>query len=206
MNQNKGVVIGVVGAIVVVALALWWMSANQWLDSSTNFFGFGKKATTTESVSNNGATSTGSVSGVNRVDRTGSDVASIAKSISGSATFGSWLASTGVAAQLTGKGPYTIFVPTDGSISQLPAGTYSNLSAAEKKRLVQYHVVSGRAIDVDASNTGTIQALSKDALNFSYTATKIPMVNSAIIVAEYKGSNGVVYVIDNVLVPPKKTQ
>jgi uncharacterized surface protein with fasciclin (FAS1) repeats len=52
---------------------------------------------------------------------------------------------------------------------------------------------------------GSIEALSRDVLNFSYGPTKIPMVNSAIVVTQYEGTNGVVIVIDNVLLPPKKS-
>jgi uncharacterized surface protein with fasciclin (FAS1) repeats len=79
------------------------------------------------------------------------------------------------------------------------------MSAAEKKRLIQYHVVSGRAVDPDQMTAGSIEALSRDVLNFSYGPTKIPMVNSAIVVTQYEGTNGVVIVIDNVLLPPKKS-
>jgi uncharacterized surface protein with fasciclin (FAS1) repeats len=97
-------------------------------------------------------------------------------------------------------------VPTDGAVSQLPAGTISGLSAAAKKRLVEYHIVTGRAVDVDAENSGSIQALSGDALNFSLGTNNTPMVNSSITVTEYKASNGVVYLIDNVLIPPTSSQ
>ena len=57
-----------------------------------------------------------------------------------------------------------------------------------------------------AQSSGSIQALSGDALNFTFGTDNIPMVNSAILITEYKGSNGVVYLIDNVLVPPTSSQ
>ena len=62
----------------------------------------------------------------------------------------------------------------------------------------------GRSIDVDTFVAGMNEAMSKDMLNFSFGTNKIPMVNSAIIIAEYTGKNGTVYLIDNVLLPPKK--
>jgi uncharacterized surface protein with fasciclin (FAS1) repeats len=113
----------------------------------------------------------------------------------------------GVAATINAKSTskYTIFVPTNGAFAQLPPGTVSNMSAAEKKRLIEYHVVSGRAVDPDQMTAGSIQALSGDILNFSYGIDKIPLVNSAIVVTQYEGTNGVVIVIDNVLLPPKKS-
>jgi len=185
--------IGIVVVVILAALGWWWYS----MSSGTQMSGQVATSTTTN-------TGTNTSSGVTMNDRSSSDVVSVAESISGSSEFASWLRSTGVAAQIKGKGPYTIFVPTDGSVSQLPPGTISNLSAAGLKRLVQYHVISGRAIDTTAQVAGGIQALSGDPLNFSYSATKIPMVDSAIVISEYKASNGVVYLIDNVLIPPQK--
>jgi uncharacterized surface protein with fasciclin (FAS1) repeats len=195
----------VIVAIIVVlaALGLWWVMSSQ----SVAVPAIGTTATTTDT----GTTGTTGTTGgtpvtVPTTDRSSAGVVSVAENISGASTFGSWLASTGVAAQLTGKGPYTIFVPTDGAISQLPAGTFTNLSAAAKKRFVQYHVISGRAVSVDAQFVGNVTALSGDPLNFAYGTSNIPMVGSAIIIAEYKASNGVVYLINGGLLPPTKAQ
>jgi uncharacterized surface protein with fasciclin (FAS1) repeats len=199
-NKNRDIWIGVIALIVIGGLGIWWImsNANAGMSSTT--------ATSTVATTTTTTTTTGTVQGPQTVDRSSQNVVTVAENLSGASDFASWLSSTGVAATLTGAGPYTIFVPTDGAISQLPAGTISNLSAAGKKRLVQYHIVSGRAIDVTAENSGSIQALSGDELNFSDSATNIPMVNSAITITEYKASNGVVYLIDNVLIPPTSTQ
>ena len=94
---------------------------------------------------------------------------------------------------------------SNGAFAQLPGGTVANMTAEEKKRLIQYHIVSGRAVEMGEQVAGSIEALSKDVLNFSFGKDKIPMVNSAIVITQYNGKNGVVYVIDNVLLPPKKT-
>ena len=193
MNENKGSWKGIAVVIVLAGLGIWWYS------SSNN-------AVPADVSVNDAVTDTSDTANVsiNRIDRASANVVSIAESISGASTFGSWLTSTGVASQITGKGPYTIFVPTDKAVSALKAGTFNNLSVAEQKRFVQYHIISGRALDIDAMQSGTIVALSKDALNFSNT-NNIPMVNSAITVTQYKGSNGIVYVINAVLVPPEKS-
>jgi len=137
-------------------------------------------------------------------DHSSPDVVSVVENIPGATVFPSWLVSTGVAAQLTGAGPYTIFVPTDGSIADLKTGTFTNLSSAAKKRLVEYHIVAGRAIDASAQDqtAGGVQALSGDTLDFSYATGKVPMVNGATILAEYAAGNGVVYLISSVLMPP----
>lgn len=134
--------------------------------------------------------------------RSDSKVVSTAQHLSGASQFIALFKSTGVADKLTGKGPYTIFVPTNGAFSQLPRATLSGMTAAQKLRFVQYHIIVGRAIDAQAQVTGTVQALSGDALNFSFGADRIPMVNSAIFIEKHTAGNGVVYLIDNVLLPP----
>jgi len=188
MNENKGIWLGGLALLIVAVLGLWWFSASR-----SGIIGVDSAATST----------TGANTAVSRVDRSSSDVVSIAQSISGASTFGGWLNSSGVAAQITGKGPYTIFVPTDAAVAKLKAGTFTNLSAAGKTRFVQYYIVKGRAIDVDAQVSGTIPALSGDDLNFDNT-NNIPLVNSGIVIAQYKASNGMVYVINTALVPPEK--
>ena len=205
MNQNKGVWIGVVAIVVLAALGLWWIMAGQPLSTSTDVDGTNNEQATTTTGTNTTGGATDSSSGITRVNRSSTDIVSIINGLEGSSSFNSYFKSTGVAASISATGNYTIFVPTNGAFGQLPAGTVSNLSTAEKKRLVQYHIVSGRSIDVDAMVAGNLQALSGDTLNFSFGPNKIPMVNSAITITEYKGKNGVVFVIDNVLLPPKKT-
>ena len=120
--------------------------------------------------------------------------------------FAGLLISTGVASQLSGKGPYTVFLPTNASFELLPPGTL-NLSSLQLRRLVQYHIVSGRSIDVNAQLSGDVQALSKDALNFSiFPSDQSARINSSIALKAYKASNGIVYVISEVLQPPLNTR
>ena len=203
MQNNRTFWVGAVIIIVVGALMYWWVSSG--LPLST-WIGLAQKRadTVATSTQNSGTANTGA--GGPTVSTSKQDVASIVASLQGSSQFKSLFVSTGVSATINPRSvsKYTIFVPTDGAISQLPRGTITGLSAAEKKRLVQYHVISGQAIDVDAQVSGQMQALSGDTLNVTYGENGIPMVNSAIIVAQYNGSNGTVYVIDNVLLPPQR--
>ncbi|MCI0561918.1 MAG: fasciclin domain-containing protein [Nitrososphaera sp.] len=131
-------------------------------------------------------------------------VVAITQKLFGTSQFNALFKSTGVAAALVGKGPYTVFVPTNGAMNQLPPGTLSGMTAAQKLRFVKYHIIIGRAIDSEAQVAGTIQAFSGDMLNFSFGADRIPMVNSAIFIEKYVANNGVVYLIDNILLPPQR--
>ena len=190
--QNQNVWVGLVIVIVLGVAGWWWYSSTQ--DAAIDT---GANATSTTTTTRTPART---------VANSSSDVATIVASLSGTSQFSSLFASTGIGATIVpqASGKYTVFVPTDGAFSQLPAGTISSMTAAEKKRLVQYHVVSGTAIDVDALTAGYKTALSGDPLNFKYGPERIPMVNSAIVIAQYNGSNGTVYLIDNVLIPPQQ--
>ncbi|TSC68985.1 MAG: beta-Ig-H3/fasciclin [Parcubacteria group bacterium Gr01-1014_56] len=192
MDSQNNITKWVIGAVVVLALVLglWWFMGTQ---------------STTQPVV---TTSTSETSGPGQVTitTTSSDVAAVVASISNGGTFASYLSSTGVGATLTGKGPYTVFVSTDGAFSRLTPGTISALSAAELKRMAQYHIVVGKRLDVDAISSGQIQALSKDTLNFQVDTTKGAVyVNSGYVLKAYKATNGIVYVINSVLLPPKPT-
>lgn len=130
-------------------------------------------------------------------------VVSVAQSLSGVSQFNNLFRSTGVIDAITGTGPYTIFVPTNRAFNQLPAGTISGLTPSQKFRFIQYHIVAGRTVDADAQR-GTVQTLAGDALNFTRGPDDNPMVNSAIFLEKHEASNGVVYLIDTVLLPPRR--
>ncbi len=181
------------GVIVValIVVALWW---------AMSLFGVPGSQTNQPQ-----ATTTPQAKPVASETRTGSSVAAVASSLPGATRFASLLSSTGVGASLTGAGPYTVFVADDEAFSYLAAGTLENMTAAQKKRLVQYHIVAGKMLDVDAVSSGNHIALSKDSLNFDVrTQDKSAFVNSAYVLRQYKASNGIVYLISGaVLLPPQ---
>ena len=190
MSQNRGLWVAAISILVVVLLGWRWLATNPTLGS----------------IMHDTATTTASTRSPKNytVTRSAGDVVSIAEGLEGASRFASLLRSTGVASSIKSSGEYTIFVPADGAFSQLPNGTISGMTSTQLKRLVQYHVVAGRAIDASAETAGSIAAMSGDMLNFSYTTTNIPMVNSSIIASEYRGKNGIVYLINRVLLPPQK--
>lgn len=188
-------IIAAVVVVLLVVLVLWWNN------SATAPQPAGEADMTTT------ATTTTQQPPVTVIDKSTSTVDAIVASMSDSSIFASYFSSTGVSSMLTGKGPYTVFVPLNTAFALLPPGTLSSLSATALKRLIEYHVVSGRALNVSAESNGTIQALSKDPLNFNVEqGNNVAQVDSSFVVAEYKASNGVVYVIGSVLLPPQKLQ
>lgn len=199
MNDSSNTGAWIVGGLIVLASigfgVWWWGSDRDLLEAETP----NQQATTTTQGQ------TQSQGQIAREDRTSTDVASIVASIPEASSFAALFASTGASASISPSGTYTIFVPTNGAFANLTAGTLSNMSATQKRRLVEYHMVSGRAIDTDAVDTGTITAVSKDTLNFEIRDTdNAAMVNSAFVLKQYKAKNGIVYLVSSVLVPPER--
>lgn len=187
--------VGIVVVIIIIA-GLWWLVGGGAAGTSGN-------ATTTSQVATTTGQGTPTPVATATEVRTNSTVSAVVASLSGSSKFSALYSSTGVAASVTGKGPFTVFVPTDAAFNNLTE-TISSLTSTEKKRLVQYAVVSGKMLDLDAVSSGMHVALSKDELNFQVNPqTKLAYVNSGYTITQYKASNGIVYVISAVLVPPQ---
>jgi len=193
-TETKYMLAWVVAALLFIALiiCLWILNANRF--ESGAVYGL---------PSNTGALESPHTPYIVAENRQATNVTSIAEALPDATRFASLLASTGVEAQIKSGEPYTIFVPTDRAMRQLPQGMLSTMSAAQLKRLVSYHVVVGRAIDVNAVDNGSVTALSKDALNFTVTpGDQSARVNSSAVLEAYKGKNGIVYLINTVLLPP----
>lgn len=206
MNQEKGIWTGIVAIVVLGSLAVWLIA---WGRPLNTFFVTEQAPAMAEKNASTTATASKPVEAKGNaaklaVERANGDVLSIISNTSGISEFRSLLYSTGVASQISAATKYTIFVPTNAAFSRLPRGTITNLSTDERMRLVRYHLISGAAIDPTASVAGSTQTLSGDYLNFSSEIGAATMVGNARILAQYNGTNGTVYLIDSVLLPPKR--
>jgi len=109
---------------------------------------------------------------------------------------------------LANPGPFTVFAPTTAAFDKLPKGTLDDLMKPEKKadlqNILQYHVTTS-ALKIDYFKDGqTIGMVNGDNLTVSVKGGKIILNNSATIVGSVEGSNGMVHIIDGVLLPPVK--
>ncbi len=114
----------------------------------------------------------------------------------------------GLAEALSGKGPFTVFAPTDAAFAKLPAGTVKTLLKPENKSkladILKYHVVPGRVYSTDALAAGKAKTLLGDSISIKVEG-KTAMVNDAKLIAtDLDASNGVIHVIDSVILPPEK--
>lgn len=108
---------------------------------------------------------------------------------------------------LKGEGPFTVFAPTDEAFAALPEGTVENLLKPENKdqliAVLTYHVVPGKVMSGDISGTSTMTA-SVQGQKLDINATDGVKINDATVVtADVAASNGVIHVIDKVLLPPQ---
>ncbi|MFM7104766.1 MAG: fasciclin domain-containing protein, partial [Flavobacteriales bacterium] len=106
---------------------------------------------------------------------------------------------------LSGTGPFTVFAPTDAAFAALPAGTIDALLADPTGPLTDillYHVVGSQALSTDLSNGMTITTLEGSDVTVTIDANGVFINNAQVIVADLLADNGVVHVIDAVLLPP----
>ena len=111
----------------------------------------------------------------------------------------------GLVEVLKGEGPYTVFAPTDDAFAKLPAGTVENLLKPENKEqlvaVLTYHVVPGKVMSSDIAGK-TAKVATVEGGELSIDATDGVKVNEAnVISADIEASNGVIHVIDTVVLP-----
>jgi uncharacterized surface protein with fasciclin (FAS1) repeats len=114
----------------------------------------------------------------------------------------------GLAETLKGEGPYTVFAPTDDAFAALPEGTLDSLLLPENKQqltdILLYHVVSGKVMASDVVNlTSAPTVLGKDATVAVRDGKVFLNDNVEVIITDIETSNGVIHVIDAVLLPPQ---
>ena len=114
----------------------------------------------------------------------------------------------GLVETLKGAGPFTVFAPTDEAFAKLPKGTVEDLLKPENKAklvsILTYHVVSGKVMSKDLAGK-TMKAKSVQGAEISIDATKDVMIDKAkVVTADIEASNGVIHIIDAVIIPPTK--
>ena len=111
----------------------------------------------------------------------------------------------GLGETLSGEGPFTVFAPTDAAFAALPAGTVETLLADPTGDLTQillYHVVPGKVMAADVTDGLEAETAQGGKVKFTVADGKV-MINGANIVAtDIAASNGVIHVIDAVILPP----
>lgn len=108
----------------------------------------------------------------------------------------------GLVDTLKGKGPFTLFAPNDDAFAKLPEGTVDKLlkDVPKLKKILTYHVVSGKVMAADVSKMKSAKTVEGSEVKID--ASKGVKVNNATVSkADVKADNGVIHIIDTVLMP-----
>jgi uncharacterized surface protein with fasciclin (FAS1) repeats len=105
---------------------------------------------------------------------------------------------------LQGAGPFTVFAPTDDAFAKLPAGTVESLLAdvPTLKNILLYHVVSGKVMAADVVKLSSANTVSGQPVTIKVEGDKVMVNDAQVVITDIEASNGVIHVIDTVLLPP----
>ena len=111
----------------------------------------------------------------------------------------------GLVDTLKGEGPFTVFAPTDAAFAALPEGTVENLLKPENKEklvaILTYHVIPGKVMSGDiAGKTANVKTVHGGKLSIDAT-NGVKVDNATVTAADIETSNGVIHVIDTVVLP-----
>lgn len=114
----------------------------------------------------------------------------------------------GLADTLSGKGPFTVFAPTDAAFAALPEGTIPTLLKAENKgrltSILTYHVAGGSLMAKDVVGMKSVATVNGQRAGITVKDGKAMIGNATIVTTDIKCSNGVIHVIDAVILPNEK--
>jgi len=120
------------------------------------------------------------------------------------------LQAAGLIDALKAEGPYTVFAPTDEAFKRLPKGTIAELLKPENKdqliNILTYHVVKGKVAGSTAVTLKEAKALNNQKIKLSFKDAALFVNQARVLKTDIQASNGVIHVIDNVILPPKSVK
>ena len=201
MKQLTGFA-GVIGATALIGFPAW-----AHINSNTRV----ANATQTQQVAGNVKTAASPApTGASPAPTSATkDIVAIASGDAQFKTLTKALGSAGLVTTLQGKGPFTVFAPTDAAFAALPKGTVENLLKPENKaqltKILTYHVVPGSVVSTSLKS-GDVKSVEGSSLKVGVNAGKVTVSGANVVKADIKASNGVIHVIDKVLMPPASTK
>ncbi len=167
----------------------------------------GQQAATTESSSTEAAPVGGGQSTV-QDDVSQQDVVRVAVNSPDHKTLVAALQAAEYVDALSNAGPFTVFAPTDEAFGKLPEGTVENLVKPENKdalrNILEYHVFVGVINENYIKDGMTLNQVNLENVKLTKVDGKLTKVNDANVLGSVKATNGIIYVVDGVLLPPEK--
>lgn len=122
-------------------------------------------------------------------------------------TLAAALGAAGLVNTLKGPGPFTVFAPTDAAFAKLPEGTVATLLKPENKAaltaILTYHVVAGKVMAADVVKLAKARTVNGADVAITVSNGTVMINNATVTTADIVASNGVIHVIDTVLLPPR---
>ena len=132
------------------------------------------------------------------------DIVAVASGAGSFKTLVAAVKAAGLVETLQGKGPFTVFAPTDDAFAKLPAGTVEDLLKPENKEklvaILTYHVVPGKVMAADVK-TMKAKTVNGKELNIKVEGGSVTVDNAKVVKTDVAASNGVIHVIDTVVLP-----
>ena len=120
-------------------------------------------------------------------------------------TLAAALTAAGLVDTLKGAGPFTVFAPTDEAFRKLPAGTLDDLLKPQNKAklsaILTYHVVPGKVMAKDVVSLSSAKTVNGKELKIAVKDGKVTVDNATVTQTDIECSNGVIHVIDSVVLP-----
>ena len=197
MKQLTGFA-GVIGASALIGFPAWaHITSSTSVANATQTKQVAGKVKTAASPAPTGASPAPTAAG--------KDIVAIASGDPRFKTLTKALTAADLVATLQGKGPFTVFAPTDAAFAALPKGTVENLLKPENKatltKILTYHVVPGSVVSTSLKS-GDVKSVEGSSLKVAVSTGKVTVGGANVVKADIKASNGVIHVIDKVLMPP----
>ena len=120
-------------------------------------------------------------------------------------TLAAALKAAGLVDTLKGKGPFTVFAPTDEAFGKLPKGTVATLLKPENKKMLQgiltYHVVGGKVLAKDVVKLKSAKTVNGKSVHIVVKDGKVYVDKAQVVMTDIKCKNGVIHVINKVILP-----
>lgn len=118
-------------------------------------------------------------------------------------TLAAALQAAGLVETLQGQGPFTVFAPTDAAFAKLPAGTVEALlkDIPRLRQILTYHVVAGKVEAKDVVKLTSANTVQGSAVAIRVVDGKVMIDNATVTTADVQASNGVIHIIDTVILP-----
>jgi uncharacterized surface protein with fasciclin (FAS1) repeats len=139
------------------------------------------------------------------LSKKGKDIVDTAVAADGFDTLVAAVKAADLVETLKGKGPFTVFAPTNDAFGKLPEGTVAELVKPENKSqltsILTYHVVAGKVMSGDVVKLTSAKTVQGSSIKIAVQDGKVKINDATVVVADIECANGVIHVIDSVILP-----